>query len=162
MPRFHFSQLTQSAIVFLVAFSSGCSGSGDGVTVRGSVTYDGKPVEKGYINFHPKDGKGHPTGGEIDGGKFTVKNVPLGKCRVEVISTPPTQGPMSMEESIKNAKQKKEPSKDEISANAEGNNQTHDIAAGTELNLTIRPSSSPGPTPAKPGSTTPGPTPGKR
>ncbi|QJX00832.1 hypothetical protein [Frigoriglobus tundricola] len=162
MSRSVFSQLIQSVIALLIAFCSGCGGGGDGVTVRGSVTYDGKPVEKGYINFHSKDGKGRSVSGEIDGGKFSVKNVPTGKCRVEVVSTPPSQGPMSMEESVNNAKQKKsEPAKDEVPANAEGNNQVHDIASGTELNLALRPSSSPGPTPSKPASNAPGPIRGK-
>ena len=43
----------------------------------------------------------------------------------------------SMGDSVKDAKTKKEPSSDTIMPNAEGNNQTHEIASGAELNLVI-------------------------
>jgi hypothetical protein len=138
--------LVALALVFTLA--AGCGG-GDGVTVSGSVTYDGNPVEKGYINFYPSDGKGRPAGGEIIAGKYTVKNVAPGKNRVEVTATPQTQVSDSMGEPVKDSKGKikkeqppKEPTKDTIAANAEGNNQTHEIASGAELNLVIHAASS--------------------
>ena len=157
MPRSFFSRLTRSAVICLIAFSFGCGGSDKGTTVKGSVTYDGKPVEKGYIIFHSKEGKGdRSVGGAISGGKFTVKNVPLGKCRVEVTATPASSGEVvSMDEAVKIAKQKKGETKgetkkdpDEIASHAEGNNKDHDIAAGTELNLTLKPPTGPAPAPA--------------
>ena len=46
------------------------TGCGDGrVRVRGTVVYDGKPVEEGTIAFEPADGQGPSTGGPIADGK---------------------------------------------------------------------------------------------
>jgi hypothetical protein len=55
------------------ALLAGCGG-GDGevpaVPAAGTVTYQGKPVEKGTVYFLPE--KGHPATGAIEGGKFTL------------------------------------------------------------------------------------------
>ncbi len=54
-------------MVFLV------TGCGDGrVRVRGTVLYDGKPVEEGTIAFEPADGQGPSTGGPIADGKYDL------------------------------------------------------------------------------------------
>ena len=139
MPDFPLPLFRVWFCVPLLAFLAGCGGDGDGATVQGSVTFDGQPVEKGYINFFPADGKGRPAGGEINGGKFTVKGVTVGKNRVEVTAAPPGPVHDNMGDAIKAAKAKKGPAPDAIAPNAEGNGQVHDVAAGTELNLTLRP-----------------------
>jgi hypothetical protein len=55
------------AAVFLLA------GCGDGrVRVRGTVLYDGKPVEEGTIAFEPANGQGPSTGGPIKDGKYDL------------------------------------------------------------------------------------------
>jgi hypothetical protein len=52
----------------LIGLSGGC---GDGkVRLRGTVTYEGKPVERGIITFDPADGQGPNTGGEIVQGTY--------------------------------------------------------------------------------------------
>lgn len=56
-------------VVFLV------TGCGDGkVQVRGTVLFEGTPVEEGMIAFEPTDGKGPTTGGPIVGGSYDLKD----------------------------------------------------------------------------------------
>ena len=53
--------------------------------VAGTVTLDGQPIQKGVINFI-----GNETGegsAEIVAGKFTAREVPLGKVRIFVVAT---------------------------------------------------------------------------
>lgn len=126
----------------ILALAAGCGGSGS--TVSGTVTFNGQPVERGYINFYPADGKGAPVGGEIKGGKYTVRNVSPGKNRVDVTSTPLSAGnaPSTMDEGIKAAKDAKR-APDEVGPKDEGNGKEHEIGTGsTELNLTIKTASS--------------------
>jgi hypothetical protein len=48
----------------------GCS---DGrVRVSGSVLFEGKPLEEGFVSFEPADGMGPTTGGMIAGGKYDL------------------------------------------------------------------------------------------
>ncbi len=70
--------------------SFGCSSSDDlsRVLVSGSVTYDGKAVEKGQIRFIPQDGSRGPiTITSIDQGRYSTDatgGVPVGSHRVEI------------------------------------------------------------------------------
>jgi hypothetical protein len=54
------------------------------VTVEGTVTLDGSPVEIGTISFVPADGKGPSMGGEVKGGKYRVTGSVRGKKTVSV------------------------------------------------------------------------------
>jgi hypothetical protein len=81
----------------LLAVGAGCSDD-DGlarVVVSGSVTYDGKPVEKGQIRFVPQQGTSGPvTIDPIDGGRYTTTNtggVPVGLHRVEITGYDPLE-----------------------------------------------------------------------
>src|SRR5262245_23236402 len=57
-------------VMGLLLTSVGC---GDvKVRVRGTVTFAGKPVDRGVISFDPADGKGSNTGGEIVDGQFDL------------------------------------------------------------------------------------------
>jgi hypothetical protein len=61
---------TAMLVAGLLSTSVGC---GDGkVRVQGTVTFDGKPVERGVISLDPADGKGSNTGGEIANGRFDL------------------------------------------------------------------------------------------
>ena len=138
MSRYQFLRGVIPAFAFFLTGLLGCGGQGS--TVSGTVTYNGKPVEKGNISFAPADGKGTPVGGEIKGGRYSVSNVTPGKCKV-LVSSYVAAGSDSMGDAVKN-KTTKLPS-DAIAPNDEGNGKTHDIGSGsTELNLTLTTSSS--------------------
>ena len=50
----------------------GCSSDGR-LTVSGTVTLDGKPLESGTISFQPAPGEaGHSAGGRIENGEFRL------------------------------------------------------------------------------------------
>jgi hypothetical protein len=49
-------------------------------TVKGIVTLNGKPVEKGKVTFRPE--KGDPIQAEIKDGRYTAEGVPVGTARV--------------------------------------------------------------------------------
>jgi hypothetical protein len=53
--------------------------------VSGRVTLDGQPLPAGWIAFHKKNGK--VALGNIDAGKYTVKNPPLGESIRVTIDT---------------------------------------------------------------------------
>jgi hypothetical protein len=115
------------AVALLAA--PGCGGSGTKVT--GTVTYNGQPVEDGYITFYPSDGKAAPAGGDVKGGKFTVYNVAVGNNRVEVASrNKPIEGGSSESKNVAQG--------NAILSAAEGNNQVHDIKDGMELKLDLK------------------------
>jgi len=69
----------------LVALA-GCGGGSTTAEVTGTVSFEGKPVEKGAITFRATDGKGGTSGGEILNGKYTVL-APLGPTKVEINGT---------------------------------------------------------------------------
>jgi hypothetical protein len=69
----------------LMASLVGC-GRGDGLmAISGTVSYDGKPLEKGVISFVPADGKGPTAASPISDGKYSVK-VAAGKKMVKIES----------------------------------------------------------------------------
>lgn len=66
-----------AALAVLMMAVMGCSGGGDDlVTVTGSVSFNGQPVETGTIQFTPADGQGSPVGGEIADGSFSIRTTP--------------------------------------------------------------------------------------
>ncbi len=77
----------------------GCSHSGDSsrVIVSGKITYDGRPVEKGFIRFLPLPGTGgNLSVGIVNNGQYHIDDfggVPVGKHRVEIIALDPNSPP---------------------------------------------------------------------
>jgi hypothetical protein len=65
------------------------------IPLSGAVTLDGKPLEKGNIEFHPLEQAGVQSGGKIQSGRYsipTAEGATPGKYRVvitEFIETPP-------------------------------------------------------------------------
>jgi hypothetical protein len=51
-------------------------------SVEGKVTLNGKPLAKGKVVFHPKEGK--PVEAEIKDGQYKAKDVPAGATTVVV------------------------------------------------------------------------------
>jgi hypothetical protein len=62
---------------------TGCSQGPATGLVTGEVTLDGKPLEKGHLEFTPVDGQGQTGGIQIAGGKFSGP-IPIAKMRVKI------------------------------------------------------------------------------
>ena len=81
----------------LVLAAAGCGDSGPKkFDVSGTVKYDGKEVEDGFITFVPEDKTIGPEAAPIKNGQYSVK-VNGGKNKVKVMATrlvPGKKGPM--------------------------------------------------------------------
>jgi hypothetical protein len=84
MQRFFVSCL---AVLLLVA---GCGKMGNHAEIHGTVTLDGKPLERGSILFEPMgETKGAVTGGEIKEGRYDLprwKGPAIGWNRVRIMA----------------------------------------------------------------------------
>lgn len=90
------TRLVLPVLALVVATSivlTGCLRGTDGVdrvVVRGTVTYNGKPVKDGNIRFVPQHGAKAPvSGGSIVNGQYEIGmrgGVPVGKHHVEITS----------------------------------------------------------------------------
>lgn len=120
---------------------SGCGGGGEGVTVSGTVTYDGKPVPSGHVTLAPADGKGPSFGGDIHDGRFTIRGVLPGEKIVSVTGGETIEFPKTSEEMEKLAAERKTPGTGwQIPPNAKGNNQRITISkSNQELKLELSP-----------------------
>ncbi|MFM7541285.1 MAG: hypothetical protein ACKO9Z_16660 [Planctomycetota bacterium] len=63
----------------------GCGSDAPTHPVKGRVTLDGAPLEKGSIRFSPT-GEASPAGGEIKNGEYSLM-APPGESMVEITST---------------------------------------------------------------------------
>jgi hypothetical protein len=70
-------------LVLCLGLCGGCFSSATG-TVSGSVTFNGKPLEKGEIIFSPTGAKGGSAGGEILAGKYQVGGLAPAAYQVSV------------------------------------------------------------------------------
>lgn len=131
--------------VVLGVLALGCGS--DAGSVTGSVTYDGKPVENGYITFTPADGKGTMVAGPINKGRYSIENVPLGSKIVKIEASsgsgPSVQSSEDMAKLAKEGKMKVGPDgiirTETVPADAEGNNQTVEVKAGVQtLDFTLK------------------------
>ena len=75
------------ALIVLLATCVGCLSDSVG-TVTGSVTYNGKPLEKGLITFSPKGDKGGTAGGDIVAGKYRVEKIVPAAYQASVAAVP--------------------------------------------------------------------------
>lgn len=84
--------------------TSGCSGAGGTsfdnlVPVSGTVTFNGEPLEQGFVSFAPVDPQGQSATGKIADGKFTMQTtvsapgVVAGKYKVMIESTDTPDAP---------------------------------------------------------------------
>ena len=91
-------RLLNLAIVgFLSAVLLGCGNPGDGKTVvQGTATWNGHPIERGYVEVSPTSGPGQVDGADIVDGKFSLRTT-TGEKRVSVVAqrkigeTPPSE-----------------------------------------------------------------------
>ena len=56
--------------------------------MTGSVTYEGRPLEQGFITFFSVDDRAASRGAKIVNGEFTVTDLPPGTRRA-LVTTPP-------------------------------------------------------------------------
>lgn len=76
--------LPWSCCALLLALT-GCGGPKG---VSGTVTYDGKDVEKGFITFFPADGVGNTAGAKIVQGRYTIADLAPGRKKALVTAEP--------------------------------------------------------------------------
>ena len=85
--------LASGALAVLV----GCGGgSGGKQAISGEVTYKGKAVEHGQIQFSAGEGQPPLTGAAIENGTYSIpadKGLPPGTYRVSISSQAPTKAP---------------------------------------------------------------------
>ena len=65
------SFLVTSLVLAMAVSLTGCSGSDSQVAVRGTVTFDGQPVEEGQVAFEPR-GEGKMQFGIITNGNYAI------------------------------------------------------------------------------------------
>jgi hypothetical protein len=74
-----------------LALFGGCNDKSGRQGITGTVTLDGKPLEKAQISFRPQAGTASPSaGGNILNGKFTIapeRGLLPGKFRVEITAS---------------------------------------------------------------------------
>src|SRR5262245_59371764 len=121
------------AILTLPLLLLGLSGCGGSAGVSGKVTYDGNPVEDGYITFAPKDDMGQKVGAKIENGRYVVKDILPGPKVVSISANKAGQKPLSTEDLARQAEERKKgtaapvESPELIPADAEGNNKEVEV-----------------------------------
>src|SRR5262249_10858789 len=70
---------------FCLPLAMGCGGSEAKVTMSGTVTVNGQPLENGRISFTPEESKSQPAGDKVTKGHYEVAGVVVGKNRVRVV-----------------------------------------------------------------------------
>jgi hypothetical protein len=127
------------AVVALWGAAGLLSGCGPPMAaVSGEVTYDGQPVEDGYITFTPADGKGKDAGGPIATGRYRVSDLPPGPKVVKVIGVKKVNFASTSEEMKRKADEARKAGNygglvdpaDTIPENAQGNNAQIELKVG--------------------------------
>jgi hypothetical protein len=117
--------------ILLAAWCTGCGGGGaGGGDVNGTVTLDGTAIEDGSISFTPETGEGGTAGGKIVQGKYSVKGVATGKNRVHIETGGSKRS--AREARAERGKESKEAAAPNPTAGAQGNDQSVDIAPGSQ------------------------------
>jgi hypothetical protein len=128
-----------AALAGAAGLLSGCGPSA--ASVFGEVTYDGKPVEDGYITFTPADGKGKDAGGPIASGRYRITELPPGPKVVKVIGVKKVNFASTSDEMMRKADEARKAGNysglvdpaDTIPENAQGNNAQIDLKVGENL-----------------------------
>jgi hypothetical protein len=114
------------ALPLLLALA-GCGGA----SVSGTVTYQGKAVEDGYISFQPADGKGTPVGAPIAAGKYTVSGLVAGKYKAQITGNRTVEIPKDDKDYARYAEGKKVMG-DLVPPDAAENNKTVELTGGSQ------------------------------
>jgi hypothetical protein len=124
------------------------AGCGSSTGASGSVTYDGRPVERGAITFLPADGQGPAAGGEIRDGRYRVGDLTPGAKIVQIEAFDDIPYARSSEEAAQQAEAAMRgggagagaAKAAAIPPNAEGNNATIEVKPGAQtLDFHLKP-----------------------
>lgn len=78
---------------------TGCGRSDGLLTISGTVTLDGKPVQDGSVSLMPVDGKGIAGGGTIINGRYTAESSP-GEMAVQIYAHEQVEKPNPTPEEV--------------------------------------------------------------
>lgn len=106
--------------------AAGCGRGDDAVGLKGSVTYNGAPVESGTITFTPTSG-GTTFGAQVVNGSYTAEKAASGNYTALVRADRANTGPMTREQA---AQQASAPPPNYIPETADGNSQTVEVPSG--------------------------------
>jgi phage tail sheath gpL-like len=110
----------------------GCGGGDSAQLVSGSVTYNGQPVENGYITFSPTSA-GQSFAAPIVGGKYRSDKAATGQFQILITATNDAPIAASREEAAKqSAERRKKSPPQHIPEDAAGNGQTVEIKDGAQ------------------------------
>jgi hypothetical protein len=111
----------------------GCGGGNSAQVVSGSVTYNGQPVENGYITFSPTSA-GQSFAAPIVGGKYKSDKAAAGQFQVLITATMDAPIAASREEAAKqSAERRKKGPPQHIPEDAAGNGQTLEVKSGDQV-----------------------------
>jgi hypothetical protein len=115
-------------------------GCGKATSISGSVSYEGKAVGNGSIEFQPADGRGPTAGAAISDGRYQVDSLVPGKKIAQIIAVKKINFAASNEEMERQAKENAVRGDtngiveraDEIPADAVGNNREINVQPGKQ------------------------------
>ncbi len=107
----------------------GCGGDGANSALTGSVTYNGTPVESGFVSFRPQ-GTQPSFGGKIVAGAYTAEKAKPGKYTALITADAGSAAPRTREEA---EQWKSTKSPNYIAEKAEGNSQSVDVTGGGQV-----------------------------
>lgn len=120
-------------LVVIASFGAalGCQSK---TSVSGSVTYNGAPVEQGYVTFNPQ-ASGTAFAAPVKDGKYEVAEAKPGTYTVVVVGTKKLDHYSSSAEAYQHAAKNNghvAEEADYIALDAEGNNQPCEVASGAQ------------------------------
>jgi hypothetical protein len=123
------------------------AGCGPATTVSGTATYEGEPIEDGWITFLPAGGAGREAGSKITGGEYHVEEILPGEKTVQIIGVREVPFVASSEEMERQSRENPRLAggrdlvypADTVPPDAEGNNQRVTVEEGPQtLNFALR------------------------
>jgi hypothetical protein len=124
------------------------SGCGAATTVSGTVTYEGEPIEEGWVTFFPVGGAGSEAGAKITEGRYHVEEITPGEKTVQILGV--KEVPVVASSAEMERQSRENPNlvgdgrdlvypADTVPPNAEGNNQRVTVKDGAQtLNFELR------------------------
>jgi hypothetical protein len=114
-----------------LSFSLSVCGCRGPTSVTGTVSYNDRPLEQGYVTFHPVDDVGATRGAEIKGGRYEIANLPPGRKRVQITSQP--RATSVIDPRTGTPRLHVQPGPQAVVTNAAGNFQVLEVEAGTQV-----------------------------